>query len=154
MTRKASDRIITLFWLAAATGICWGSIQFSLGDFHRPGPGFFSFLAGTLLGTLSFIVFLQSFRKQPGEQGKPFWSNRKRGLKMVYVIIALILFTIGLKFLGYILGTFLFIGFLMRGIEPQKWPVVLMSSSLGALISYGIFKCWLDLPLPTGILGF
>jgi len=67
VTRKESDRIITLFWLAAAAGICWGSVQLSLGDIHRPGPGFFSFLAGALLGTLSFIVFLHSFRKQPGE---------------------------------------------------------------------------------------
>lgn len=154
MNKRERDRMSTLFCLVAAIGICFGSIRLSLGSFRQPGPGFFSFLAGAILGILSFLVFLQSFKGLSGNERKAFWPNPKRTVKMIYVFIALILYAIGMEYLGFFFSTLLFLGFLLRGIDPQRWLVVLAVSIFSTILSYGIFQYWLDVQLPVGFLGF
>lgn len=156
MDKRERDRMSSLFWMLVAIGVCFGSVRLSLGDFQEPGPGFFSFLAGAILGLLSFLVFLQSFKGKglPKEGKEPFFLNPRRTLKMIYVIIALVLYTIGMNYLGFFFSTLLFLGFLLRGIEPQRWSVTLLVSIVGAASSCAVFQYWLDVPLPGGIWGF
>ncbi len=154
MNRKEKDRWSALFCLVVAAGICFESVKLSLGEFHKPGPGFFSFLAGAVLGILSLIVFLRSFRGAEGEERKTFWQNPNRTLKMVYMILALLLYTAGLNTLGFFLSTLCFLGFLLRAIDPQRWPVVIIVTILSTVISCGIFQYWLEVPFARGILGF
>ena len=154
MTKRERDRISALVCLTMAVGICFGSVRLSLGGVHQPGPGFFSFLTGAILGSLSLIVFLKSFKGLIEDEKKAFLPNRKIAKKMLYVFIALTLYTIGMNYLGFFLSTLLFLAFLLRGIEPQRWFVVLTCSMLGAISFYGVFKYWLDVQLPGGILGF
>ena len=154
MNKRERDKMSALVWLGVALGICFGSVRLHLGDLHKPGPGLFPFLAGAILGILSFFVFLQSFKGLPGNERKAFWSNPQRGLKIIYITIALILYAIGMNYLGFIFGTILFLVFNLRSIYPQRWSVVLVVSTLAALFSYGIFQYWLGVPLPGGIFGF
>jgi hypothetical protein len=154
MKKREKDRISALFWVVVAIGICFGSVRLSLGGLHKPGPGFFPFLVGSILGILSFLIFLQSFKALPGDEKRAFWPNPKRSLKMTYILIALILYALGMDYLGFLFSTLLFLGFLLKAIEPQRWSVVLSGSILGTILFYGVFKYWLDIPFPTGILGF
>ncbi len=154
MNKRIRDRISTLVWLVVAIAICFGSVKLSLGTLHRPGPGFFSFLSGAALGILSILVFLQSFKGQSVDTREAFWPNPKRGLKMTYVVIALFIYAIGMNYLGFSLSTLLFLGFLLRGVDPQRWRVVIAWSILGTIISWGIFMYWLRVQLPGGFVGF
>jgi len=154
MKKREKDRISALLLVVVGIAICFGSLRLSLGGFHKPGPGFFPFLVGSILGVLSFLIFLQSFKGLAGDDRKAFWPNPPRSLKMSYILIALILYAIGMNYLGFFLSTLLFLGFLLRAIEPQRWPAVLTGSILGTALFYGIFKYWLEVPFPTGILGF
>ena len=154
MDNRGKDRISSLVCLAVAVVICIASVRLSMGTLQRPGPGLFAFLAGALFGLLSLLCFLQSFRGLPEEERKPFWPNPPRGRKMLYVIIALVIYTAVMKYLGFALDTFLFLVFLMRKVEPQRWPLVLSVSILGVILSYGVFQLWLDIPLPRGIWKF
>ena len=154
MKKREKDRISALFWVVVAIGICFGSVRLSLGGLHKPGPGFFPFLVGSILGILSSLIFLQSFKALPGDEKRAFWPNPKRSLKMTYILIALILYALGMDYLGFLFSTLLFLGFLLKAIEPQRWSVVLSGSILGTIVFYGVFKYWLDIPFPTGIPGF
>jgi putative tricarboxylic transport membrane protein len=154
MNNRKKDRMSALFWIFIAIGICFGSIRLDLGELHKPGPGFFSFLAGAILGVLSSIVFLQSLKRVPGGEKGPFWLNPQRRIKMVYLVLALVLYAIGMNYIGFFFSTLLFLGFLLRSIDPQRWSVVLTVSILATVISYGIFQYWLDVQLPTGIFPF
>jgi putative tricarboxylic transport membrane protein len=154
MTKRGRDRISSLVCLIIAIGICLGSVRLSLGGVHQPGPGFFSFLNGVLLGSLSLIIFLKSFKVLPGEAKSPLFPNRRLAKKMGYVLIALTLYAIGINYVGFFIGTLFFLGFLLRGIEPQRWFIVLTCSILGTVVFYGVFNYWLDVQLPAGILGF
>jgi putative tricarboxylic transport membrane protein len=154
MTKRERDRISSLVCLILSIGICLGSVRLSLGGVHQPGPGFFSFLTGILLGSLSLIIFLKSFKGLPGEEKSPLLPNRRLVRKMVYVLIGLTLYAIGINYVGFFIGTLLFLGFLLRAIEPQRWFIVLTCSILGTVVFYGVFNYWLDVQLPAGILGF
>ena len=153
-TARKKDKLSSLAWLVVAILICFGSIRLSIGELHSPGPGLFSFVAGAILGVLSFALFLKSLKGPAENDRRTFWSNPQRGLKMTYVLIALILYTIGMSFLGFFLSTILFLGFLLRSIDRQRCSLVIIVSILGAISSYGIFEYWLNVQLPQGILGF
>jgi hypothetical protein len=154
MDKRERDRISGLFWIGVAIAVCYGSFKLSLGDFRRPGPGFFSFLSGMVLGVLSLFVILQSFKDRNGIGEKAFWENSRRGMKMIGVIMALFLYGGGMNYLGFSFSTLLFLGFILRGIFVQRWSIVIGSSALVTTVSIGIFKYWLGVPLPEGIFGF
>ncbi len=154
MNQREKDRLGAVILVMVAIGICYGSFKLSLGGFRTPGPGFFSFLAGLILGLLSLFCFFMSFRSQPGDERKPFWPHPKRTFKMSYIFIALIVYVFGMHYIGFGLATFLFLGFLLRGIEPQRWSVVIAVSIMGVAVTYGVFQFWLGMQLPTGLLGF
>lgn len=151
---KKNDRLTSLFWLVLAILICWGSVRVSLGDLRHPGPGFFSFLAGVILGLLSIILFWQSNKKGPEEKRKALGPNPQGTGEMIWMVIALIIFTLGMNYVGFFFSTILFLGFLLRGIGHQKWSIVISVTILVAMVSYFIFQYWLDVQLPTGFLGF
>jgi putative tricarboxylic transport membrane protein len=148
------DRLSSLICLVISALICFGSIKLSLGKPQNPGPGFFSFIAGAVLGILSIAVFLQNFRSPAKEERYFFWLNSRRGLKMTCVTIALILYAIGMNLLGFFFSTILFLGFLLRAIGSQRWSLTVYISILGTTLSYVIFQFWLDVQLPKGIWGF
>ena len=150
---KNPDRLSGLFWAGVAILICWGSFRLSLGDLRHPGPGFFSFLAGAILGLFSITLFWLSSKRGPQEGKKAFGAPQRTG-QMIWMIIALIVYVLGMKYAGFFFSTLLFLGFLLRGIGRQKWPATISVTILAAVISHFIFQYWLDVQLPRGFLGF
>ena len=73
---------------------------------------------------------------------------------MAWVVVALVLFAVGMDYLGFCLGTALFLGFLLKAVDPQRWTTVCAVAILGAAITYGVFQYWLNVPLPEGFWGF
>ena len=155
MDKGAKDRASSLFWTVVAVGICFGSLRLGLGELHRPGPGFFSFLAGSVLCILSLSVFFRPLKARGSslEVKEPLLPGLHGTLKMAYVVNALILYANGMNYVGFFFATMLFLGFLLRGIDPQPWPVVAIISILGAVTCYAVFQHWLDVQLPRGPFG-
>jgi putative tricarboxylic transport membrane protein len=147
------DLTSSLIFLAAALCMCVGSLRLSIGTVSSPGPGFFPFLAGAILGIFSLVLLAQSFKKVEGEE-KSLWQSIWGGWKIVSVLIVLVAYVFGMNYLGFFLGTILFLGLLLRGMGHQTWLLTIVASLLGAIISYGIFQAWLDVQLPHGVLGF
>jgi putative tricarboxylic transport membrane protein len=150
---SAKNQKSSLAFLVIAIFICIGSVRLSIGTIHNPGPGFFPFIAGAILGILSLILFVQSFHEKTHDKENPFWANVQAGLKMFWVLFILFVYVIGMDYLGFFFSTILFLGFLLRVIGRQKWMLTIVLSLLGAIISYGIFQRWLDVQLPQGIFG-
>jgi putative tricarboxylic transport membrane protein len=149
MTR---EKWSSLVWLGIAIYICAGSLSLSLGSFHNPGPGFLSFYAGLILGGLALVVHLQS-RKAPSakREPEPIWRNRQRGWKMVLTVLALLVYALGMNYLGFLISTFIFLAFLLRVIEPQRWSVALLGSLAASGVFYLVFEMGLQSQLPKGL---
>jgi|GEM_PF-81133 len=149
------ESLSSLIWLFFGVLICLGSIRLSLGDFRNPGPGFLPFITGAILAGLSLVVFLQSRRTtEAGEAPKPFLSDKKRATKAILTLVALLAYSIGLDYLGFLVSTTFFIAFLLGVVEPQKWYVVVLASLLSSGVSYTLFEILLQSPLPKGIFDF
>ena len=73
---------------------------------------------------------------------------------MIWMVIALIIYVLGMKYVGFFFSTILFLGFLLRGIGHEKWPTVFSVTTVATAVSYFIFQHWLDVQLPRGFLGF
>ena len=142
------DLTSALFWLAFAIFFSIESLtQLKLGTLHQPGPGFFPFWAGVVLGLLSLILLLNSLRNQErlSLSGLKSW-------KLLLVAGALLAYLLLLETLGFVTITFLFLFLLLR-LEYKGWVFSAVSALLGALASYAIFQLWLKTQLPTGAFG-
>jgi putative tricarboxylic transport membrane protein len=156
MTQREQDRITSLIWLAAGLAISYGALRLSLGSLHQPGPGFFAFLSGAVLTILSFVVFWGTRKRssEANEADVPLWQNKQRARKVGYTLITAVLYAIGMNYIGFALSTLLFLGIILRFVDPQPWRTVLICSVLGSAGSWFIFKYWLDVQLPGGIIGY
>jgi putative tricarboxylic transport membrane protein len=147
------DKWSSLVWLGIGLFICIGSWRLSLGTFHNPGPGFLSFFAGLIVGGLALVVHLQSRRALPVDKTvPPLWTNRSRGWRMVLTVLGLLAYAVIMNYLGFLASTFLFLVFLLKVIEPQRWSVAVLGSLAASAAFYCVFELGLQSQLPKGLL--
>jgi putative tricarboxylic transport membrane protein len=137
-----------LFWLAIAVLICLeGFTHLKLGTLHAPGPGFFPFWGGLLLGTLALILLARSLNSR-----ERFGSGALPWPALLVVLGALLSYLLFLETVGFALVTFFFLLLLFRlgktgWINSCAWAVVATS------LAYALFRLWLKVQLPRGFFG-
>jgi putative tricarboxylic transport membrane protein len=135
--------------------ICIGSLRLSLGELHNPGPGFLSFYAGLILGALALVIHFQSRKASSAHkkaEPEAIGRNAQRGWKMVMTVGALLAYAVLMNYLGFLISTFIFLAFLLRVIEPQRWSVALLGSLAASAAFYFIFEMGLKSQLPRGLI--
>ncbi len=149
---KKLDFIGSVFWLIIGLLICEESWRINLGEFRNPGPGFLPFGTGLILGGLALAVLTKTLGgKSSGN--KAFWAERSRWPKVFLTLASIFAYGFLLEPLGFLLTTFLAMGFLFRIVEPQRWRTVIAGAFFSALGAYLIFETWLKVELPKGFLG-
>ena len=154
MIKFNNDQVSAAIWVAVGTAVAIGSLRYGLGPLESPGTGFLPFLAGCAIALLAAIGLMVSTLKRRRGVG---WTPILRGenwQKPILVTAALIAYVLLVKPLGFLLCTALFIGFLLRVVEPQRWSVVIVGAVGTALGAFAIFDLWLKTQLPRGPWGF
>ena len=106
------------------------------------------------MGLFAAVGFIQAtLRKKNGETWQPILKGL-RWEKALIVLVSLFAYAWLLGVLGFFLCTLLLIGFLLRIIIPQKWPVVIGGSILVTVASYIVFALLLKAQMPKGFWGF
>ena len=154
MIKINNDQASSLFWFILSVVIMGASIPYGLGTLGSPGTGFLPFLTGLGMGFFAFIGILYSTRRRKQGIGWKTKIKKLKWQKSLFVLAALIAYALLLVPLGFCLCTFLFVGFLLRAIEPQRWAVVIGGGFLSACTTFLIFDVWLQAQLPRGIWGF
>lgn len=136
--------------LAIAAIAVYEASRLPFGTARNPGPGFLPWWAGVALGVLALVLLGQGLRARPapGPVG-----DRGRLPKVAGLLAVLAAYVLGLEPLGYPAATFLLVLFMLRVVEPYRWPVALGLAALAALGSYVVFATWLQVPLPPGPLA-
>ena len=144
--------ISSAFLLLLGFLICEESWRINLGEFRNPGPGFLPFGAGLILGGLALALLVKTLRgKSSGD--KAFRVERSRWTKVSLTLTSIFVYGFLLESVGFLLMTFLVMGFLFRVIEPQRWRTVIAGAFFSAVGAYLIFEVWLKVELPKGFLG-
>ena len=150
---NSRDLLAGLFWLAISVFVVTQSIKSDLGSLHSPGPGFLPFWSAVILGVLSIILTTTAILRKKWE-GK--FLDLWRGLdwdRVIWVLLALFLYPILMPITGYLITTFVFIGFMLCiGVRSKPWIDVASALAI-TVISYIVFYTLLDVKLPKGILG-
>jgi putative tricarboxylic transport membrane protein len=149
---RNSDQISSLFWFVAGIGITLLSLKYEFGTFLSPGAGFITFFAGVLLSLLSIILFISSWKSpEPQKRLRALWEGLD-WKKVIFVVGLLILYTLVLKYLGFLISTFLLLTFLFRVRGSYPWLRVILLSLLITTGAFLLFQVWLQVQLPKGVL--
>lgn len=149
---RNSDQISSLFWFIAGIGITLLSIKYEFGTFLSPGAGFITFFAGIFLSLLSLILFISSWRsREPQKRLRALWEDLEWS-KVIYVVGLLIAYALILKYLGFLISTFLLLTFLFRVKGSYPWLRVTLLSLFITTGAFLLFQVWLQVQLPKGVL--
>ena len=144
---KKSDIGSSVFFMAMGGFLAWQSVGLSIGTIHVPGPGFFPFCLSLILIGIALIIFFQALTKedQPAEKG----LKRHR---VVIALAAIIVYALIMEPVGYLISTFLLILLLLRIMVKKAWWFVPGVAFVITVVSYLLFRVWLQVLLPDGIL--
>ena len=141
-----------LFAIIQALGLRFGTVA-------APGPGFFPLCLAMALCLASIGLIVGALRAAPAEvRAAPaevvVSSAGARRFAVAGTLVSLLIYALVLEWLGFLLSSFGLLVFFFRTLQRQSWLVVVTGSLATSLLSYLVFKSWLGVNLPAGLLGF
>ncbi len=119
-----------------------------------PGPGFFPFWLGVVLGGLSLAWLIdESFRKDEPKKSA-FLPPRGGMARILSILAALAAMAALMNLLGFQLSMFLFVVFLLMGLGKQALWVTLIVALVCSVGVYHLFGGYLDVALPPAGIKF
>jgi hypothetical protein len=144
----AAAAALLAFGLFAATQ----ALGLRFGRVAAPGPGFFPLCLAAALCLVSIGLLVQARHLAPGHALAA--RAGARGWAVAGTLGALLAYALVLERLGFLLATFLLLVFFFKALQRQRWLVVLSGSLATSLLSWLLFKIWLGVNLPGGLLRF
>ena len=150
--------ITGLIWIGLSALVAFESIKLELGQWSEPGPGFLPFLSSIFLGLFALIFLGRKVSKRVKKDplpSKPFRLG-PQWVKVAYLTGASFIYIFFLwDSIGYLIGTTVFLIFILKIVGLQPWKKSLLLSVVAVVVSYLIFQTWLQCLLPKGVLkGF
>lgn len=149
---RKTDRIAGALLLAFAVAFSAGALKYyTYWGPGGPGSAFLPFWLGVVMSLLAGLLLVGAMRsRDPGAE----WLPRGKGLRRIGVVLgATIAFVALLKVVGMILGTALFLIFLLRALDRKPWPLTLSVATATAGLNYLVFTYWLRVPFPVSVFG-
>ena len=141
------DRVLGLGAILVAALVGMASWRFGLGAPMSPGPGFWPFLVALCIAGLGVALVLRPDRTFGAPSGA---GSRWTSLGTALATMAF--FVLALEPLGYPLTTGLLLLVQFHWVEGRPWRMSLLTAGLAAAVSFVIFRLFLKVPLPAGIL--
>ncbi len=146
-----SELIFKFIILFLGLIIIIASIQYGLGNIKQPGTGVFTLLLGVLI-LISGIIHI-IFAGKKSRDNEPLFEKNTEIKKFLSIGIILILWIMGMPYLGYIIMTFIVTFLISKVIELEGWLKPIILSIVTSSFIYLLFDYWLYIDLPRGILG-
>lgn len=153
MTKKSNlTGALILFVFGGA--VCFEARKLGIGRFSAPQAGFFPYWLAVGLLLTSGALIIKSLRlteKRPADT-PGFWKGIPWE-RILLVVTGILLYAFLLEPLGYLIATTLLMVFLFSLAQPQRWLSVVVWGVAVSVLTYVLFKVWLQVPFPAGLLG-
>lgn len=146
--KNLCDTLGSLVLFLLGIGAIIGAVRLQIGSPTEPQPGFFPFLGGMTLIVFSVMIFLQGWLGQ--KKQKVVFGEIQRPAMLIVVMLVLVGI---LDHLGYVIGTFIASGFILRILGVKSWRVLIITSLCLSIGTYILFDKLLGIDLPVGILA-
>lgn len=148
-------------FVSAAVGIAImlkAGVSYGLGNWHSPGPGFFSFVMGLVIAVVSggccIVNVIYRLRRRQLSPPEAAPQGEHHLTELVSAIGAIVIYGIILEVIGFVISTAIMLSFLfclVGKIRPLPGILGAMGTSF---ICYLGFAKLLSVQLPRGILPF
>ena len=137
---------------AAAVLLVFGLIaleearKLRFGSIAKPGPGFFPVVLAAAFSLVCVALLVNAMRKRdPNAASGPrlVWPQ------IVATMAALFVYALVLELLGFVAATFALLLFFFKALERQRWWIAVAGSAVTALVTYLVFRVWLNVQLPA-----
>ncbi len=148
--------LVTLACLFALSGfMAYTAFGYSLRDSLGPGPGFFPFWLGMLGVVFSAALFVQSWRGRPiGEATQGLLPRGDGAWRGAALLAGLVVVALTLQPLGFRLVMLVFTAGLLLALGVRRPVTITIFALVNSFGLFHVFYYWLQVPLPTGMLGF
>jgi putative tricarboxylic transport membrane protein len=148
------DLFACFVWLGTSIYICYLSLGLGFGKFGTPGAGFFPFWAGVLMGVFALLHLANVYTKKENTEASGS-SIGKKSKKTLFVVVSLLLYPLFLPTLGYLIATFILMGFLFLILgEARRFWLKGLTALFVTFATFFVFYVLLDVRLPVGVFGF
>jgi putative tricarboxylic transport membrane protein len=148
----------SLFFFIFAIYLMIASHGFGLGVWSRPGPGLYPFCAALLLGVISLGVMVKALLtfSAKGKEATPDLPSRERVRWeiLVKVMAGMIAYSLLLKWIGFVICTFLLVAFFLRVVAKERLTTALVAALLTSVGYELFFNVFLNAQIPSGLLTF
>ncbi|RJX37245.1 tripartite tricarboxylate transporter TctB family protein [Paenibacillus pinisoli] len=142
---RTFDRYASIVFLLLGIGFMWQSASISATSYGSTvGPNIFPFGLGLVLVLLSIRLFYEVMKTKPNEQKKAQLDYKR----FFIIFITAFLYAYFLEFIGYIIGTFVFLLVAFQTIERGKWLKSILIAGLFSISVYVIFVVLLEGSMP------
>ena len=141
---------------AAAVLLVFGLVAFAeatrlrFGSIARPGPGFVPVVLAAAFSLVCVALLVNA--RRPRDAAAPPVA-RLGWPRIAAAMAALFVYALALEPVGFVAATFVLLLFFFRVLERQRWLAALAGSLVTALVTYLVFKIWLNVQLPAGPWG-
>ncbi len=153
---KKPEIIASILGLSLGLVTYWGTLHFRTFPIHLAGPEFFPRMLSILLVGLSLaLLVLNLVKGKPLQNTTREGAERKESAKQFSQIASAMAASVGyfliMGFVGFLLSTFLYFGFLMLLMQRKKKYLRTTAWSLSiTIIAYILFGVLLKATLPVG----
>jgi putative tricarboxylic transport membrane protein len=149
---KRADLVTGIVLLLFSLTLAFESARMPLMVGVTTGPGFLPLLLSVFIGALSVSILVSSMRRPEGVDPAVTWPTGRGRFWIIVIFAALLAYTFLITILGYVLSTFAFMLLVVWLLGSYRWYwTVVMSLSISVGL-YVVFRMWLGMPLPTGVL--
>jgi len=149
--QKKVNIITSILLIAYGAFIIIGAIPMKIMDKYAPSSGLFPLMVGILICVISITILIENLNPKKPDSASKF-KNVRGIMKSAALFVALMVFCVLLRPLGYILDTFALVVFIMAVIERTKLIKALITAASITLLLFLIFQVGLKTTLPQGIL--
>ena len=151
---KKGDITFSVIGMGLSLWLILESQKFAYASKFGIGPGFFPFWLGIVLAAFSLFRFIISFKeKYDAEDLKPRLPGWRSLGRLGLIMLIMAGFALFMSNLGFILTVCFFVSIVLFVLEGDS---VLKSAFYGIMFSaavFLIFRYWLEIDLPRGLLG-
>ncbi len=149
---RRCNQVASILLLILSIAVIVGSGDLVYRVEFSPGAGFFPFWLGVSLLILSLILLMKStVLKSPLTDENPL-PGREALLRILFILGSLFVAVLLFERIGFLITMFFLSAFLLIFLEKYRWYSGILISLTMVFAVYGIFKIWLNVPLPLGLL--
>ena len=151
---KKGDIIFSIIGMGLSLWLILESQKFAYASKFGIGPGFFPFWLGIVLAAFSLFRFIISLKeKYDAEDCKPRLPDWRSLRRLGLIMLIMAGFALSMKSLGFILTVFFFVSVILFVLEGDSALKSIFYGVMFSVAVFLIFRYWLEVDLPRGLLG-